>query len=74
VSRPTKEDLWTENEEGTPPAIITSNLSHHEITRVLDVVEEKKVALGLRFCDIAVLYRNRATGRLFESELQKRYS
>lgn len=73
LNRPTADDLWTENEEGSAPLVICSVNSKNEITCILDLIQEKKDELKLRYSDIAILYRNRATGRLFESELHKRF-
>eukprot|EP01127_Copromyxa_protea_P000507 TRINITY_DN10426_c0_g1_i1.p1 TRINITY_DN10426_c0_g1~~TRINITY_DN10426_c0_g1_i1.p1 ORF type:complete len:380 (-),score=45.06 TRINITY_DN10426_c0_g1_i1:795-1934(-) len=42
VERPLKENLWTENEDGCPPIVISSRMSPQEITAVLDTMEEKK--------------------------------
>lgn len=73
LNRPTADDLWTENEEGSAPMVVCSVNSKNEITCILDLIQEKKEELKLRYCEIAILYRNRATGRLFESELHKRF-
>eukprot|EP01125_Pyxidicula_operculata_P012841 TRINITY_DN4233_c0_g1_i2.p1 TRINITY_DN4233_c0_g1~~TRINITY_DN4233_c0_g1_i2.p1 ORF type:complete len:1412 (+),score=360.27 TRINITY_DN4233_c0_g1_i2:358-4593(+) len=67
-----REELWTKNDIGINPVILECFNSVHEISQVLDCIEKEKNRLGISYSDVAILYRNRAIGKLFESELTRR--
>jgi DNA helicase-2/ATP-dependent DNA helicase PcrA len=63
-------DLWTENEEGEEIDLFTGLSDFEESMYVCDSIL-RKVVLGLKFSDIAILYRTNAQSRNIEEFLIK---
>eukprot|EP01124_Arcella_intermedia_P012307 TRINITY_DN18667_c0_g1_i2.p1 TRINITY_DN18667_c0_g1~~TRINITY_DN18667_c0_g1_i2.p1 ORF type:complete len:312 (-),score=88.92 TRINITY_DN18667_c0_g1_i2:720-1655(-) len=63
--------MWTDNNDGEKPFLMECNNATEEINKVLDFIQEKKKN-GLNYRDMAILYRNRAIGKQFQSELHSR--
>ncbi len=62
-----EKNLWTTNSEGVKIKYLRSYDEHHEVTLVLEEINNLK-SLGLRNKDIAVLYRTNAQGRVIEEQ------
>jgi len=64
--RPLEEELWTDNEEGEPIAIVTCMTDRDEAIFVAKEAQRLVKEEELDWPEIAVLYRTRAQGRLME--------
>ncbi len=62
-----EKNLWTTNNEGVKIKYLRSYDEHHEVTLVLEEINNLKMQ-GLHNQDIAVLYRTNAQGRVIEEQ------
>ncbi len=68
-----EKNLWTENNEGTPPIFCECEDEHHEAKSILDCIERmKEEDPELSYRDIAVFYRTNAQSRVFEEWCMRR--
>ncbi len=62
-----EKNLWTTNNDGVKIKYLRSYDEHHEVTLVLEEINNLKMQ-GLHNKDIAVLYRTNAQGRVIEEQ------
>ncbi len=62
-----EKNLWTENNEGSPPLFCECEDEHHEAKSILHWIERlKEEDPSLAYRDVAIFYRTNAQSRVFE--------
>jgi len=69
VARKAK-DLTTDNEEGTPIAILSCQTETHEARAVVSAIEELRAEQGVAYGECAIFYRTNAQSRALEQALR----
>ena len=63
--------LWTDNETGSPVALIDAGSGRDEAKRAVGIIRDERIRSALNYRDFAILYRTNVQSRAFEEALRR---